>query len=186
MHGLALIVIVTILLVAPGRAASQGLGRIEARIGDTDMRWQTITTARTRGTEASAAIRFGPRLTEIQIQGYPGAEFTSSDAISVDVRYLGPYAPDAVPMSVDILYMPEGMGGPFWTSNGATIAPTVRVLALDVWGAFGRIDLLFAGELCLRMIISAATDPGRCQEVTGRIETDLFVDYGMPGGTRRP
>lgn len=76
--------------------------------------------------------------------------------------------------------------GPFWTSSGATIAPTVRVLALDVWGAVGRIDLLFAGELCLRKIISTATDQGRCQEVTGRIETELFVDYGAPRGARRP
>ncbi|HCQ63879.1 MAG TPA: hypothetical protein DIU07_01285 [Rhodobacteraceae bacterium] len=125
-------------------------------------------------------------MTGLEIQGYPGAEFTSTNAISVDVRYLGQYAPDAVPMSVDILHMPDGMGGPFWTSNGATIAPTVRVLALDVWGAVGRIDLLFAGELCLRKIISTATDQGRCQEVTGRIETELFVDYGAPGGARRP
>ena len=186
MHRIATPVIVISLLGAPGFAAAQGLGRIEARIGETDMRWQTITTARNSGTEASAALRFGPRLTELQIQGYPGAEFTSANAISVDLRYLGQFAPDAVPMSVDILYMPDGMGGPFWTSNGATVVPTVRVLELDVWGAFGRIDLLFAGELCLRKIISAATDPERCQEVTGRIETELFVDYGMSGGTRRP
>ncbi len=185
MRRIATTVTVISLLVAPNLAAAQGLGRIEARIGAVDMRWHTITTERAGGTEASAGLRFGPRLTELQIQGFPGPQFTSTNAISVDVRYLGPYAPDAVPMSVDILYMPEGMGGPFWTSNGAPIAPTVRVLALDVWGAFGRIDLLFSGELCLRKIISAATDQGRCREVTGRIETELFVDYGTPGGARR-
>ena len=110
MHRIATTAIVISLWVAPNFAAAQGLGRIEARIGETELRWHTITTERTRGTEARAGIRFGPQLTGLEIHGYPGAEFTSTNAISVDVRDLGQYAPDAVPMSVDILHMPDGMG----------------------------------------------------------------------------
>ena len=52
------------------------------------------------------------------------------------------------------------------------------------WGAVGTLDALFAGALCYREKISAATDPVNCREVTGRIRTELFVSYGAPRSDR--
>lgn len=173
-----------VLSMVPTTAAAGELGYLGARLGDTERLWFTITTERRGRTDASAMIRLGPRLTEIHVQGYPGREFTSRDVFSVETRYIGHFAPGMVPMSVDILYMPDGMGGPFWTSNGAGFAPVVRVLELDVWGAVGEMDMLFFGELCLKPYISAATDPETCREVSGRVVTELFVQRGPPHATR--
>ena len=170
--------------MAPSSAVSEILGRIEARLGDAEMAWNTITGTRGNGTMATASLRLGPRLTELHIEGFPGADFTSQGVLSLDLRYLTPYSPDRAPLAVDILYMPDGMGGPFWTSDGASMAPVVRVLSLDVWGAVGRVDALFAADLCLRPIISSATDPDTCRALSGRVETELFVGRGRAGAGR--
>ncbi|HCQ63880.1 MAG TPA: hypothetical protein DIU07_01290 [Rhodobacteraceae bacterium] len=49
MHRIATTAIVISLLVVPNFEAAQGLGRIEARIGETELRWHKITLERTPG-----------------------------------------------------------------------------------------------------------------------------------------
>lgn len=170
--------VVAAVLVVGSAAHGEVLGWIEADLGGKEMSWHTITVARTDGDIATASLRLGPRLTEFQIQGHRTAAFTSRDVLSLDLRYPVPFELGAPPVAIDILYMPEGMGGPFWTSAGAGMAPVVQLLSLDVWGSYGRVEALFAGELCLRPIISSATDPDTCRDLTGRIETELLVDRG--------
>lgn len=168
-------------------AASGGdLGRIEGRIDGREAGWNTLTIERNSGTQASATARFGQRLAEIQLQGYPELTFTSRDVFSIEVRYAAPFDPEAMPMSVDFLFTPNGLRGPFWSSRGAPVAPVFQVLRLDAWGAVGELDALFAGQICRRERISASTDIGACQEVSGRVQTELFVTYGSvrSGGGR--
>lgn len=159
-----------------GPVAAEELGRIEAQFGGKNRVWQTVAQARGGRVVATASLWLGPRMTELYLQGQAEEGDASRDVFSLSLRYLSPYAEGAAPVFADILYMPEGMGGPFWTSDGAADAPTIRVLKLEIWGAYGRIDALFAGELCLRERITAAPDPARCAEVTGRVETELFIE----------
>lgn len=164
------------LTCAATAARADELGRIAARFDGAELVWQTVAVRRADGTMATASLRLGPRMTELYLQGHRAGGDTRTDVFSLDLRYGSPYSDGAEPLFADILYMPEGMGGPFWTSDGAAEMPTIRVLTLEVWGGFGRVDAVFAGELCLKERITAAPDPTRCKEVTGRVETELFVE----------
>ncbi|MBS8227285.1 hypothetical protein DYI42_13730 [Vannielia litorea] len=125
---------------------------------------------------ASASLRRGTRLTELSVHGHPEPAFSTRDVLSLEVRYLGAYAPGALPLSVDVMHMPEGMAGPFWTSRGAANPARVDIVELDVYGSYGRLVATFEAELCFRPIISSATDTGNCRPVTGLIETEIVVE----------
>jgi len=157
-------------------AAADDLGRITAFLDGESMTWHTITMQQGDKSVATASFEQGARLAELYIQGHPEPRFSTRDMFSIEVRYQGTYVPGATPMSVDVMHIPEGMGGPFWTSRGATAPATIDIVELDVWGNFGRMTASFEAELCFREIISSATDPSKCRAVTGVIETELFVE----------
>ena len=167
---------VALLAVFPLVSGAGELGRITAFLDGQERTWHTITMEQLGGDVATASLTLGARLTELQVQGHPEPRFSTDDMLSLEVRYLGPYAPDATPLSLDIMYMPDGMGGPFWTTRGAPVQPEIDILVLDVWGGFGRLQAVFSGRLCLRRIISSATDPTTCKQVSGLIDTRLVVD----------
>lgn len=176
MHAILLAATVATAAILPGSLAAQELGRITGHLDGAARVWHTIRMTQMGRTVASAGIAQGPRLTEIGIQGHPEPRFATEGMLTLDIRYPGAYVPGAEPLSVDILYMPQGMGGPFWTSDGAPRRPNVEIVLLDVWGNFGRLRAAFAGQLCLRKIISSATDPENCREITGVVDTGLQVD----------
>ncbi|SIN82534.1 hypothetical protein [Vannielia litorea] len=164
------------LAVLPLPARAETLGRITAYLGGESLTWHTIDVTLGARRMVTASFEQGARLTELRIQGHPEPRFTTRDVFSVDVRYLGAYAPGAVPLSVDVIHLPQGMGGPFWTSRGAGRPATVEVVELRVWGNYGRLVASFEAELCYRPMISAATDPQNCRPVTGVIETELVAE----------
>lgn len=170
------ILLAGIIAVLPVSLGAQELGRIDGTLDGAARSWHTIQRTRMGRTVATASLVQGPRLTELNIQGHPEPRFSTDDVLSLEVRYLGAYFTGADPVSVDILHMPKGMGGPFWTTKGAPRPPSVEIVSLDVWGNFGRLHAAFAGLICQRKIISAATDPDDCKEVTGVVETDLQVE----------
>ncbi|WP_425049574.1 hypothetical protein [Psychromarinibacter sp. S121] len=162
--------------MAVSQAAAGDLGRITAFLDGDPIVWHTITMQQGGRTVATASVTQGARLTEVYVQGHPEPAFGTAKLFTLEARYVGPYAAGVLPLSVDIMYMPDGMGGPFWTSRGATRAPSLDIVALDVWGNFGRLEAVFEGELCLRRIISSATDPATCRTVSGLIETEIFAE----------
>lgn len=165
-----------VLLLLPAPAGAEGLGRITAYLGGEARAWHTITMEQGGRTVATASFEQGPRLTELRVQGHPEPGFSTHDVFSVDVRFEGRFAPGAVPLSVDVMHVPEGMGGPFWTSRGAAREARVDIVELEVYGGYGRLVATFEAELCFRPIISAATDSGNCRPVTGVIETEIAVE----------
>ncbi|MGR3795449.1 hypothetical protein [Vannielia sp. SX4] len=160
----------------PLPVAAEGLGRITAYIAGEAEEWHTITMEQGGRKVATASFEQGARLTELRVQGHPEPRFTSRDVFSVDVRFEGPFAPGAEPLSVDVMHVPEGMGGPFWTSRGAAKPARIDIVELEVYGSYGRLVATFEAELCFRPIISSATDTGNCRPVTGVIETEIAVD----------
>jgi len=164
------------LIAVPGAVRAEELGRITAYLNGASTTWHTVTMQQGGRRVATASFAQGARLSELHVQGHPEPRFTTRDVFSVEVRYLGRYAPGAVPLSVDVMHMPDGMGGPFWTSRGAGTEPTVEINALEVWGNYGRLTAHFTAELCFLRIISSATDPENCRAVTGLIETELSVE----------
>lgn len=163
-------------LALASSAEAETLGTLTAEIDGLSKRWQTLLIPRASGALATASLRPGPRLTELYLHGHPGDRLSSQDVFSLEVAFPSPYAPGASPQSVELLYMPNGMAGPFWTSKGAPEPPVVQLLSLDVWGAVGEVEAVFIAKLCRREIISAATDPNTCREVSGHVETRLAVE----------
>ncbi|MDF0598311.1 hypothetical protein [Psychromarinibacter halotolerans] len=155
---------------------AEELGRITGFLDGEPTAWHTITMQQGGRTVATASVVQGVRLTELYVQGHPEARFGTAGLLSLEARYTGTYAPGATPLSVDVLFMPDGMGGPFWTSRGAARAPVLDIVSLEIWGNFGRLEAVFDAQLCLRPIISAATDPDTCRKVTGVIETELSAE----------
>lgn len=172
-------VFAALLLSLPMPGYSERLGQIIAFLEGEAATWHTITMQQLGETRATASITLGSRLTEVNVQGHPEPRFTAHNVMSVDVRYLGTYSPDADPLTVDIMFMPDGMGGPFWTSKGAPEPSRIDIISLELIGSYGRLEAAFAGQLCLREFISTRTDPTICREVTGMIDTRLQVE--QPG-----
>lgn len=167
---------VAALAAAPLPATGEALGRITAYLDGVPQNWHTVTMQQGGRKVATASFTQGARLSELRIQGHPEPRFSTRGVFSLEVRYLGIYVPATLPLSVDVMYVPEGLGGPFWTSRGATRPATVDVVELETWGNYGRLVAAFDAELCLRAMISAFTDPTTCREVTGVIETELSVE----------
>lgn len=163
-------------LLLPATGVAEELGRITAFLGGKQKSWLTITTTHSGGVIASASLTLGPRLAGFEIQGHPEARLSSREVLSIDVRFRAPLTAAGRPMAVDILYMPDGLAGPFWTSRGAPMPARFEILALEVWGAYARVEAQFDATLCLRPAISAATDPTECQALSGWLETKLAVD----------
>lgn len=159
---------------AQGRAAE--LGQIIGFVDGARAVWHTVTHRQQGRQVATATVRFGPRLTDVQIQGHMEPRFTVEGVFSLDVQYLGRAEPGAQPMSADILMMPRGMGGPFWTTRGVAQKPRVDLLVLDAWGSVGRVEAVFEARLCLRPTLSAPTDTGTCRHVSGAVQTQVFVE----------
>ncbi|MCO6382774.1 hypothetical protein [Oceanicola sp. 502str15] len=165
-----------LLAALPMPAAAEGLGRITAYVDGVARGWHTISMEQGGARVATASLLRGPRLTELRVQGHPEPRFSVRDVFSLEVRWVGAYAPGAVPLSVDVIHVPEGMGGPFWTSRGARRAAVVDVVELEVWGGYGRLVATFEAELCRKPIISSAVDPETCRMVTGVVETEISVE----------
>jgi hypothetical protein len=164
-------------LVLAGSAAAEGLGRITAFVEGEARTWHTVTHEQRGRRVATASYSQGQRLAELAVQGHPVPRFTVENVLSVEARYLGPVAPGALPLSVDVTLAPEGLGGPFWTTRGAGEgAAELEIVTFDLLGRYGRLEAIFTARLCYRRSISYATDGARCRAVTGLIETELFVE----------
>lgn len=112
-----------------------------------------------------------PHRTELQLQGHPVPEFTSKDVFSIDVGYAGQYAPGAEPSSIEILYTPNGLSGPIWTSRGAPNAPRLQIVEFKVWGNVGQFIGVITGEVCERPRLFSRTNTANCKPLNGKIET---------------
>lgn len=168
-------VLVALAATASQPATAETLGGITAFLDGEERHWHTVTMERRDRTLASASLERGPRLTELFVHGHREPRFGLQGQVSIEVRYLGDFRPDATPLSVDIIFAPRGMGGPFWTTRGAPDRSTIDVIALDIWGNSGRLEAAFSGLLCLRETISTATDSGNCKRINGMIDTRLHV-----------
>lgn len=140
------------------------------------MGWHLITFEKGGEVTASASFRQTPHKAELILHGHAGERFASKGGLSIEVRYGGIYDAGAEPIGLDILYLPEGLRGPIWTSNDANTAPSIEIIAFDVWGNVGHVEAVFQAELCLRRYIYSPTDTTRCKTLSGQVATDLVVE----------
>ena len=156
-------------------ATAGELGLITAFLDGEERVWHTITMEQGGKTIATATLQQSPHLAELQIQGHPVPGFTSKEVLSIDARFSGQYVPGAAPMSVEILYTPNGLSGPLWTSRGAPEPPRLQIVELDIWGSVGRVVAVITGEICMRPRLFSRTDISDCKSLNGKVETRLEV-----------
>ena len=140
------------------------------------MDWHLITFETGGEVTASASFRQTPHRADLILHGHVEDRFASKGGLTVEVRYEGLFDAEAKPIGLDILYLPEGLRGPIWTSSDANRAPDIEIIAFDVWGNVGRVEAVFQGELCLRQYIYSPTDRSQCKTLSGQVSTDLVVE----------
>ena len=172
--GLKPLVIFLIYLAAP--ASAETLGRMTAFLDGVPLDWHLITFVKGGEVTASASFRQTPYKAELILHGHAKERFASKGGLSVEARFGGVFEVGAEPIGLDILYLPEGLRGPIWTSNDATTAPRIEIIAFDVWGDVGHVEAVFQGELCLRQFIYSPTDTSQCKSLSGQVTTDLAVE----------
>jgi len=158
-------------VVLPCAGHTDELGQITAFMDGDQRTWHVITFEQSGRDFATATFRQSGHLAELQMQGHPVPEFTSKEVLSIDARFKGLYTPEAEPMSVDILYTPNGLSGPFWTSRGTQEQPDFEILSFDIWGDVGTLSALFSGQICKRQRLFSQTDTTDCIRVNGLVET---------------
>ena len=158
-----------------GPAAAEELGRMTAFLDGEEHVWYTITFPQAGETVYTATLERKPYQVELLLQGHPVPAFTSKDVLSVDARFSGDYALGDEPLSVEILYTPNGLSGPLWTSRGAATAPRLQIVELDAWGGAGHVVAVVSGEICRRARLFSRTDRSDCKRISGKIETRLDV-----------
>lgn len=155
---------------------AEELGVMTARLDGVPHEWRIHALDRPGGRIVTAGFRQSQWLAELQIQGYDAPRFAGADGMAVTVRFAGWYSPGAEPLSVDILHTPEGLGGPYWTSVGASRPAQVEIVRFDIHGSMGEVELAFTGELCRKPSLSSAVDPATCVEILGVVETRLAME----------
>lgn len=157
-------------------AADETLGRMTAFLNGESMSWHLITFRQGGRLTSSASFRQNAHKAELILHGHAEPRFTSKGALTIEVRYEGIYEAGAEPIGMDILYLPEGMRGPIWTSNDAPEPPRIEFLAFDIWGDVGRLEAVFSGQLCLRRFIYSPTDTSQCMTLSGQVTTEFVAE----------
>ena len=165
-----------LLAMAPQIApAEEPLGRIRGFLDGEEVIWHTIVLDQGLENVATADFKQSPGHADIYLQGHLEPRFVSKGMLSVEARYAGQFEPDAEPISVEIIYMPNGLGGQFFTTRGTDPEPWFQILDFSVWGASGTILAAFSGELCAAWM-NRPRDPTDCKTLEGQVTTRVFIE----------
>lgn len=156
-------------LAAPA-SAQQPMGSINATIDGDAQEWATLMLAR-EDTATASYTDFGP-VTSITIQGHDlGADSILNNVLSIEASLMGRNAA-AQPLDMSVSLFPEGMRGPFYTSEETEDETTVSFERLE-FGEPGIAEGTFSARICRRDGMFGEVDLGDCRAIEGRFETQL-------------
>ena len=155
-------------------ASEESLGRIRAFLNGEELIWHTIVMEQGGKGVATAGFEQTAHYADLYIQGHLEPRFVSKGMLSVEVRYSGQFDPTDEPMAVEIIYMPNGLGGQFFTTRGSE-PPQFEIIDFDAWGGRGTIIAAFSGELCAAWM-NRRRDPTDCRMISGQVTSRMFVE----------
>lgn len=159
-------------LSQPARA-DDALGTMRAFIDGKEGVWHTITMNQGSKPVATASFAQSAQHTDLYLQGHVEPRFVSKGMLSVEVRYAGQFDPAEDPVSVEIIFMPNGLGGQFFTTRGSE--PQFQIVDISVWGNSGELTAAFSGELCAAWM-NRPRDPTDCKALSGLVNTRMAVE----------
>lgn len=162
-----------ILALFPLSALAEEMGTIDADLGGEAKTWYTITLGGNSTDDSSATFDDEGGFAMLHLQGHPGDRFTTNDVISVDLMWMGTFSAEKAPISVEFLYMPNGMTGPFWTSEDAP-QPATADFDVVVEGD-PKVTGTFSGMLCFKEGITTPVDTANCKPFSGTVDSTLAV-----------
>ena len=176
MTGWRRLALLAALVAACPAFAADTLGQMTGFLDGDRHVWHLIAFEQGERRISSASFRQTSYNAELILHGHSGPRFASRGGLSLEVRYKGTFERTATPIGLDILYLPEGLRGPIWTSNDAPTAPTIEIIDFDVWGDVGHVEAVFSAQLCLRRTLYAPTDTTACKALSGQVATDLAAE----------
>ena len=155
--------------------ADNALGTMRAFIDGTEGIWHTITMTQSNKTVATASFEQAAQHADFYFQGHTEPRFISKGMLSVEVRYAGQFDQNTEPVAVEIIYMPNGLGGQFFTTRGSEPEPLFQIIDISVWGEAGEITAAFSGKLCAAWM-NRPRDATDCKTLSGQITSRLVVE----------
>ncbi|WP_421704343.1 hypothetical protein [Aliiroseovarius sp.] len=171
-RGLCLVLALLLVCLGSGQGHAQVVGQVDANWQGGLRSWQVVTIERQSGPVHSGEfdpVRLGY---EIAIQAVADAAQPNQDSISFELLLVQQEGQGSFLRAGDMLFLPQGMSGPFWSSRGNPF--TLEVLYFDVWGDVGNLEAVFDGTLCHRARLSAPVDRDNCRAINGFISTKLY------------
>jgi|GEM_PF-1099977 hypothetical protein len=156
-------------LAAPAWA-QQPMGSVVATIDGEVQEWATLMLPE-EDTATASYTDFGP-VTSITIQGHDlGADSILNNILTVEASLMGRDGA-AQPLDMSVSLFPEGLRGPFYTSEETEDETTISFERLE-FGEPGIAEGTFSARLCRRDGMFAEIDLGDCRLIEGRFETQL-------------
>ena len=155
------------------------IGEVNAMIDGESYRGATLDVP-SEGTSTAEFQKFGP-LTRISLQAHDAkAESIMRNVFNIEFALNGT-GESAAATDASILYHPEGMDKPFYTSESNAQAAQVSLDAVTLSDGRASISGRFSASLCRKTSYFSEADTGDCIPVEGMFDTALRD--GTPSGS---
>lgn len=161
--------------LTPLCALADEVGQVTATLGGEERTWYAISVKRGEETASTASLKNSKRLSSLTIQAHPEPRFTTSDVLSLDADWFGLAAAGKAPTTVEILYLPQGMSNPFYTTDQVETRPVMTFDTLAIDGETGQTAGSFTARLCRVAKLYEAPDTSDCLDLEGRFDTQLRI-----------
>lgn len=166
---------VLVFFIVPSAVFADQIGEVSATFDGSERQWYTLERTVGEQTAASASFRNTKRLSSLNIQAHPEPRFSNVGVLSISASWFGTFELGKAPVSVEVLYLPEGMSNPFYTSDQVTDGATLAIESINLDEGSGHITGRFTAKLCHVTELYEAPDMGDCKDIDGAFDTKLQV-----------
>lgn len=166
---------VVFFVLFPSFLLAEEIGTMTVELDGEARRFHFISVTRGERTAMSAGFVDHERLPSLNLQAHPEPRFTTRDVVSVSGSWFGGYSADKPLTGVEILFLPEGMSKPFYTTDQVPGDPDLTLDSFGIDGDTGQASGTFSGKLCRVEKLYEAPDMNDCKDISGTFETVLQV-----------
>lgn len=159
----------------PTIASADQFGTVAITLNEESQNWYTISSNSGGALSASATFTNDTTLSNLSIQAHPEPVYSANKVLSIALTYYGAYETGKAPITIEVVYLTDGIQNPFYTSDGVASTPTASVELLEDGENPGHVTGHFAAKICLLKELSGEPDPNDCKDIKGRFDTGLQI-----------
>lgn len=164
-----------IVALLPIIASADQFGTVAITLNEESQNWYTISSNSGGALSASATFTNDTTLSNLSIQAHPEPVYSANNVLSIALTYYGAYETGKAPITVEVVYLTDGIQNPFYTSDGVASTPTASVEFLEDGKNPGHVTGHFAAKICLLKELSGEPDLNDCKDIKGRFDTGLQI-----------